>query len=231
MKIAEIVNRSDTRAGRIFDWAVIGLIVISIISISIDTLPDLPGNTREFFSIVELIILVLFTIEYCVRVATAPSKRGYIFSFFGIIDLLAIIPFYLSLGIVDLSSFRIVRVFRILRILKLSSYNAAMLRFGKAIALAKEEILLFGLLTLIMLYVSAVGIYYFEHHAQPEAFPSIVHSLWWATAHAHNRRIRRRISHNSGRKNFHNRNTIVRIIDNRRAGRTIGSGIVEGSPG
>ena len=55
-------------------------------------------------------------------------------------------------------------------------------RFGKAISLAKEEIVLFSIVTIILLYLSAYGIYYFEHTAQPEAFPSIVHSLWWATA-------------------------------------------------
>ena len=55
-------------------------------------------------------------------------------------------------------------------------------RFGKAIGLAKEEIVLFLAVPVILLYLSAVGIYHFEHEAQPEAFPSIVHSLWWATA-------------------------------------------------
>lgn len=182
MKLVDVIHRSDTKPGRIFDWFVIGLILISIVSFSIDTLPGLPGDTREIVDIVEISILVAFTLEYCLRVATAPSKRRYIFSFFGIIDLLAIIPFYLSLGFVDISSLRIVRIIRILRILKLARYNNALMRFGKAIALAKEEIVLFGFLTTIMLYVSAVGIYYFEHQAQPEAFPSIVHSLWWATA-------------------------------------------------
>ncbi|MDE0306463.1 MAG: ion transporter [Albidovulum sp.] len=182
MKLADIVHRGDTVPGRVFDWIVIGFIVISIISFSIDTLPELPHDYRAIIGFVEIFIVVLFTLEYCLRVATAPSKRRYIFSFFGIVDLLAIIPFYLSLGFVDLSTLRIVRVIRILRILKLARYNSAMLRFGKAVSLAKEEIVLFGCLTVIILYLSAVGIYYFEHAAQPEAFPSIVHSLWWATA-------------------------------------------------
>ncbi len=182
MKIADIVQRNDTTAGRIFDWTVIGIILVSIVSLTVSTLPGLPDNARKIFDVVEIVIVLLFTCEYILRVFTAPSKRRYIFSFFGIIDLLAIIPFYISLGLVDLNSLRVVRVVRIFRILQLSHYNTAMARFAKAIALAKREILLFGLLTAIMLYLSAVGIYYFEHEAQPNAFPSVIHSLWWATA-------------------------------------------------
>ena len=124
----------------------------------------------------------LFTLEYCLRVATAPRKLNYIFSFYGIIDLLAIVPFYLSLGAVDAQTLRIVRLFRIIRILKLTRHSQAMNRFQKAITLAKEEIVLFSVATAILLYLAAFGIYHFEHATQPEAFPSVLHSLWWATA-------------------------------------------------
>ncbi|WP_269747397.1 potassium channel family protein [Imhoffiella purpurea] len=67
-----------------------------------------------------------------------------------------------------------------MRILKLARYSAAMRRFHKAFLLAREELVLFVIVASIMLYLSAVGIYYFEHEAQPEAFPSVFHSLWWA---------------------------------------------------
>jgi voltage-gated potassium channel len=55
-------------------------------------------------------------------------------------------------------------------------------RFGKALNLAREEAVLFMLVTAILLFLSAVGIYYFEHQAQPDNFKSIPHSLWWAVA-------------------------------------------------
>ncbi len=182
MNTADIVHRSDTRLGRVFDWVVITLIATSIITLSIGTLPNLPSAARRLFDISEVIIVVLFTLEYLARVATTQRRIRYIFSFFGIIDLMAIIPFYLSMGVVDLRALRIFRLFRILRILKLTRYSRAMARFGKAIVLAKEEIVLFSMVTVTLLYLSAVGIYYFEHEAQPEAFPSVIHSLWWATA-------------------------------------------------
>ena len=183
MTITDIVQRSDTPLGRIFDWTFMGLIVISLITFSIDTLPDIPPAWRVVFDLSEVIIVGLFTLEYCLRVATTPrtERLRFIFSFYGIVDLMAIVPFYLSVGAIDLRMLRIVRLFRILRILKIVRYNEALARFGKALVLAKEELVLFASVTAITLYLAAVGIYYFEGKAQPEAFPSVIHSLWWAT--------------------------------------------------
>ena len=174
------MQRSDTSAGRAFDWAVLGLIVLSIVILSVDTLPGLSPSARRSLHVSETIITILFTVEYILRVATAPKKLGYILSFYGIVDLLAILPFYLTAAGVDLYKLRIVRMFRVLRVLKLLRYNEALKRFGKALTLAKEEIAVYSLATGMMLYLAAAGIYYFEHEAQPEVFGSIVHCLWWA---------------------------------------------------
>ncbi|MCY4610192.1 MAG: ion transporter [Gammaproteobacteria bacterium] len=179
MKIYDIVQRSDTVAGRTFDLFVLFLIVFSIITLSVETLPNLPSITKQILGISEVVVTVLFTVEYFLRISTAPSKRDYIFSFYGIIDLLAILPFYLSLGI-DLRSIRVFRLLRIFRILKVAKYSNAMDRFGKALSYAKAEALIFLCVTLMLLYFAAAGIYYFENEAQPENFPSIFHSLWWA---------------------------------------------------
>jgi len=93
--------------------------------------------------------------------------------------LLAILPFYLSFG-VDLRALRALRFLRLFRVFKLVRYNRALNHFSKAIKSAKEEILLFLFITLILIYFSAVGIYYFENEAQPEHFSSILDSLWWS---------------------------------------------------
>ena len=66
--------------------------------------------------------------------------------------------------------------------LKLTRYSQAMERFAKAISYAREEIIIFFVATIIILYLASVGIYYFEHDAQPEAFRSIFDSMWWAVA-------------------------------------------------
>lgn len=185
-QLHRIIEGTDTRAGRAFDWFVLALIVYSIITLTIDTLPDLSETSQEFLRVSEIVVTLLFTIEYLLRVYIAERKRNYIFSFWGIIDILAISPFYitlvLGLGGVDLRAARAFRLLRILRLLKIGRYNKAIARFRRAFQIAREEMVLYLFLTVILLYVSATGIYYFENPAQPEAFKSIIHSLWWALA-------------------------------------------------
>lgn len=181
MDIKAIIERSDTLSGRVFDLSVQSLIMLSIVTFSIETLPDLETNTRELLAVTEAIIVIIFTFEYMLRLYVSDKKISYIFSFYGLIDLIAIIPFYLSSGI-DLRSLRIFRMLRLFRLMKLLRYNMAIRRFSKAFVIAREEIVLFGVVTVMLLYLSAVGIYYFENEAQPEAFKSIFHSLWWAVS-------------------------------------------------
>ena len=181
MKISDVVQRSDTAAGRTFDLVVIFLIIFSIVTLSIETLPNLPPGIKSILGVSEVVVTALFTVEYVLRVATAPIKKDYIFSFYGVIDLIAILPFYLSLGI-DLRSIRVFRLLRIFNILKIARYSKALERFGKALAYAKAEAFIFLGATLMLLYFAAAGIYYFEHeiNSKPVCFESIFHSLWWA---------------------------------------------------
>ena len=95
------------------------------------------------------------------------------------IDLLAILPFYISTGL-DLRSLRAFRLLRLFRLLKLARYSAAVQRFHRAFLIAREELVLFGAVPLIVLYLSAMGIYYFENPAQPDKIGSVFDSLWWA---------------------------------------------------
>ncbi len=181
MDIKAIVERNDTIPGRIFDLVVQMLIVLSIVTFSVETLPDLDTGTRELLEITEVIIVIIFTLEYLLRLYVAEKKLSYVLSFYGVVDLIAILPFYISSG-VDLQSVRIFRMLRFFRAIKLFRYNKAMGRFLRAFAIIKEEIILFTVVTAMLLYLSAVGIYFFENEAQPEAFKSIFHSLWWAVA-------------------------------------------------
>lgn len=177
--IKSIVEINDNRMSRAFAFFIQSLILISIITFSIETVPNLKPQTRTILQSTELICVIVFTLEYLLRIFVADSKPKFVFSFYGIIDLLAILPFYLSFG-VDLRSLRALRFLRLFRVLKLVRYNRAMNHFTRAIKSAKEEILLFVLITLILIYFAAVGIYYFENQAQPEHFSSIFDSLWWA---------------------------------------------------
>lgn len=164
-----------------FSWVIASLVVYSVICFSVETLPDLSSSTVRFLHYSEIIVVTIFTLEYLYRIYSSPQKRKFIFSFYGIIDLVAILPFYLAFAI-DLRSLRLIRFLRLARVLKLARYNKAILRFNKALLIAKEELIIFTIASLIMLYLSAVGIYHFEHEAQPEVFRSIFDSLWWAVA-------------------------------------------------
>ncbi|MFK3866260.1 ion transporter [Pseudoalteromonas rhizosphaerae] len=157
------------------------LILYSVFCFSLETLPNLSADTRLFLKYSEIVVVVIFTCEYFIRILLSPKRLRFIFSFYGLVDLIAILPFYLAFAI-DLRSFRLIRLLRLIRVLKVARYNSALQRFSKALFLAKEELAIFTGLSLILLYLSAVGIYHFEHVAQPEVFKSIFDSLWWSVA-------------------------------------------------
>ncbi len=177
--IKSVVEINDSKKSRYFALIIQLLILLSIVTFSIETIPDLKPQTIAILGSIEIICVIVFTIEYLLRIYVSDKKLNFVFSFYGLIDLLAILPFYLSFGI-DLRSLRALRFVRLFRLLKLARYNKAIRHFTKAISIAKEEILLFLFITLILIYLSAVGIYYFENEAQPEHFSSIFDSLWWA---------------------------------------------------
>lgn len=164
-----------------FDYLFQFLIVVSLVSFAIETLPDLTSQARKFLRYIEVFTITVFTIEWVVRLYFSKPKLGYLFSFFGIVDLIAILPFYLSTGL-DLRAVRAFRLLRLFRLLKLARYSRAMQRYHRAFRIAKEELILFGATAVIMFYLASVGIYYFENQAQPEVFASVFHSFWWAVA-------------------------------------------------
>ena len=178
-KLRNIVIENNTKSGRRFDLITQALIILSLVSFSFETLPNLDDGTKELLNTFEIISVFLFSLEYLLRVFLNKNPFRYIFSFFGIIDLLAILPFYLASGI-DLRSVRIFRLFRLFRVFKLLQYNDALDRVSDAFSSVKKELVVFGVATIFMLYVAAVGIYYCENPAQPEQFKSVFHSLWWS---------------------------------------------------
>jgi voltage-gated potassium channel len=155
------------------------VIVYSIITLTIETLPDLTLNQRRFFEISEVVCVSIFSVEYVVRLFKSNDKLKFVFSFIGVIDLISILPFYLNLGSGS-RALRIIRLFRIFRLLKLARYNKAISRFHRAFLSVKEELVLFFLASFFLIYLVSVGIYYFENEAQPQAFQSIIHSFWWS---------------------------------------------------
>lgn len=177
--LTQFVIKNDTKAGRYFDISIQILIILSLISFSIETLPNLNSDYKLILDYFEIFSITIFSIEYILRLYLTKPSWKYIFSFYGIIDFLAILPFYISTSI-DLRSIRIFRLFRLFRIFKLFKYNTALERINTAFNEIKKELIIFIVATIFLLYISAIGIYYFENPAQPDKFESVFHSLWWA---------------------------------------------------
>ncbi len=150
-----------------------------MLSFSIETVRGLDPEVYVALAWIELGTVAFFTAEYLLRIWVARDRRRFIFSFYGLVDLLSVLPYYLALG-VDLRSIRVVRFLRLLRLFKLARYSAAAQRYSRAIRIVREELILFGAVAGILLYFSAVGVYYFERDAQPELYASVFHSMWWA---------------------------------------------------
>ena len=178
-QLKKIIEDNTTKKGRYFDFFIQGLIIISLISFSIETLPELPSYVNRFLEGLELFTIIIFTAEYLLRILVSSKPLSYIFSFYGIIDLLAVMPYFI-VGVLDLRFLRAFRILRLFRALKMIRYNKAIRRFGVAFKLVKEEMILFFAITLILIFITSAGIYYFENEAQPENFKSIFHSAWWS---------------------------------------------------
>lgn len=178
-KISRLVDNPDRQPGRAFAFLIQLLIIFSLVTFSLETLPGLSAVEKHWLFIAEVTTVGIFTVEYALRLVAAEKPLRFVFSFYGLVDLLAILPFYLTVGL-DLRSVRVLRLFRLVRILKLFRYNKALKRFHRALILIREELIIFGVVAMVMLFLSSVGIYYCENTAQPDQFKSIFHSLWWA---------------------------------------------------
>jgi voltage-gated potassium channel len=178
-KLREIVEDTTTKKGKYFDYFIQLIILLSLISFSLETLPNISEDLRLILEKFELVSIIIFSVEYLLRVLVAKKPLSYVFSFYGVIDILAIFPFYLN-RFLDLRFLRAFRIFRIFRALKLIRYNKALNRFNVAFKIVKEELVLFFIVTLILLFITSAGIYSFENEAQPEVFKSIFHSAWWS---------------------------------------------------
>lgn len=165
--------------GRWLDVMLQVIIVINLVTLALETMPNLSEEQINRLNFVEIVSIAIFTVEYLARCLLSRPVLRYALSFYGLIDLLSIAPFFLSAGL-DLRGARALRLMRLFRLFKLTRYSKAARRYRHAFLIAKEELVLFGCAALIILYLAAVGIHYFESEAQPDKFASIPDSLWWA---------------------------------------------------
>ena len=118
--LAELLLVSRGPYARAFESLILGLIIFSVASIGVESIPGLPEWATQALRVAEIIVVAVFSFEYLLRIVVAPSKLAFIFSYSGLIDLLAIAPFYLT-GF-DARWLRALRLLRLLRVLKLQTH-------------------------------------------------------------------------------------------------------------
>ncbi|MEM6486356.1 MAG: ion transporter [Pseudomonadota bacterium] len=181
IRLRQLLEGEGSASARAFQLAIQLLIILSVIAFTVETLPNLSPYARSLLRKFEVFVITIFTVEYMGRLYVAERRLRFITSFDGIIDLIVILPFYLQFA-VDLRSLRVLWLFRVFRLFKLVRYANAARRIRDAFHLVRVDLAVFGVGALFVLYLSSVGIYFFERNAQPEVFASVFHSFWWALA-------------------------------------------------
>jgi voltage-gated potassium channel len=177
-------------AGRIIDAFLIVLIVSNVVMVTLHTVQSLAIKYSAFFWHFELFSVIIFSIEYIIRISICTENESYrrpvfgrikyFFSPLAIVDLIAIAPFILPMLIpVDLIFMRMLRLLRLLRLLKLGRYSESIKTMAGLLKSKKEEIAVSLTTSIILLLISSGLMYFIENAAQPEAFSSIPAAMWW----------------------------------------------------
>ena len=183
-------DKSNSAKTVIFDFVVTFLIVASVVIVFAVTF-DLPPKTQALLKKIEDAIVIVFTVEYLLRIWTAnllfPKKNWfmarvcYVISPMAVIDLLAILPFYLPFFLPEgMLGIRALRLIRLLRIFKLNRHFDALAAIGGVIKdKAKDLLAVLFFMALMLLFLSLL-MYAAEHDAQPDKFENAISALWWA---------------------------------------------------
>lgn len=155
------------------------LILYSIVTVALETVPKLSSEYRRFFRLSEITVVAIFTVEYLAMWFLSREPLRFPLRPISMIDLLAILPFYLQVG-VDLRALRGLRLLRVFRVLRLGRYSRALQTLGEAFRRSAPELAMTGFVGVIIIVISAMALYYAEHRAQPEVYSSIPGSIWWA---------------------------------------------------
>ncbi|MFH6935505.1 ion transporter [Flavobacterium sp. YO12] len=179
-RIKIILYGTNTILGRMFDLVLLGLILLSVLLIMLDTVEGISQKYHNQLLICEWIITVFFTIEYILRIISIQKPVRYVFSFYGVIDLLAVLPMYLSIffpGASVLSVVRALRFFRLFKILHIPQISHQSAQLKDAIEASKEKILVFIYFVLISTVIIGTIMYLVE--GKESGFTSIPMGIYW----------------------------------------------------
>ena len=180
-KLHEVIFEADTPAGKLFDIALIVLIVLSTFCVMLDSVSEIRTAYSSLLNTLEWFFTLLFTLEYGLRLTCLQCPWRYAVSFYGIVDLLSILPSYLSLfisGTHYLLVIRILRILRIFRVLKLVTYVGEARLLTRALIASRRKIgvFLFTIITLVVI----LGSMMYVIEGEESGFTSIPRSIYWA---------------------------------------------------
>ena len=185
-RIYEILDKARTgdAASRIFDLAMMTMIIVNILAIFIETF-DISPYFKRLMDNFETFSVTVFTVEYVLRLWVAPyqyqdiqpwrARIKYFFTFMAIVDLLAILPYYMPFWRLD--DLRILRVFWLI---KANRHLTSLQRIDKVIRAKRSELLSSLFVLFIMMLVCSVLMFRFENEAQPGIFHTALDGLWYA---------------------------------------------------
>jgi voltage-gated potassium channel len=181
-RLHEIIFESDTKAGRLFDLTLLGLISLSVIVVMLETVPALHDRYFKWFYAAEWFFTVIFTVEFLLRLYAVNAPMKYVTSTFGLIDLISILPTYLSLfvtGAQTLLVVRILRLIRVFRIMRMGQFLWAGHVISRALKASRHKIGIFIFFVLQLVIVIGTVMYFVEGTYNP-GFSSIPQSIYWA---------------------------------------------------
>ena len=186
--LLEKADEKDEVGSRIVDIIMIGLIVVNVACLMLETMKEL-SHYHSLFITIEEITLWVFLIEYILRLWSCTVHPSFERPFKGrlafacrplsIIDLIAILPVVVPLLTSDTTVVRVIRLIRVLRLLKISRYSESIALIGQVFRKASGIIAFSSLLLVVLVILVSTSIYNLEHEAQPDKFPDIPHSVWW----------------------------------------------------
>lgn len=180
-----------TNWDRAINAFIITLILLNVLAVMLETVPEIYDAHKLSFHRFDVFTVVIFSIEYILRVWSVTSDREYKHPVWGrlkymvslgaIIDLLAILPFYIHVFIgLDLRMLRILRLFRFLRLFKLTAYMKTTKLISNVFKSTFNQLMLSLVLALTLIIISSSLVFFAEHTAQPQQFSSIPKTIWWS---------------------------------------------------
>ena len=187
--IIQIGNRTDVPS-TLFDIFIVVVILVNLFVTFFDTFEE-SVPYKEILDRVELVTIVIFTVEYVLRIWTASylypkkdkwqAKVKFIFSFNGVVDLLSFFPYYLPFFIpAGAVAFRMLRVVRIFRLFRINSQYDAFNVILNVLNEKKNQLVSSVFLIVILMIASSLCMYSIEHSVQPEAFQNAFSGIWWS---------------------------------------------------